>query len=108
MSLVTCLQASKSQNTKANPATGVNPELKRSPSSDKTKDETVAESAADDLASQDEASKNKPKDSKGVKAGTSSVEPEEKKARPQKIMEFHNIKISQVGKSFGPYEVVTY
>ncbi|KAK7372939.1 hypothetical protein VNO80_06330 [Phaseolus coccineus] len=102
-SQVDSAQASKAQNAKANPATGPTPELKRSSSSDKTKDETVAESVADDLVSQDEASKNKPKDSKGVKAGTSSVEEkklavpqEEKKARPQKIMEFHNIKISQV------------
>lgn len=29
---------------------------------------------------------------------------EEKKSRPQKIMEFHNIKISKIGSSFGPFE----
>lgn len=53
---------------------------------------------------QDEASKNKSKDSKVVKAGRSSHEEkklakshEEKRSRPRKLMEFHNIKISQVG-----------
>lgn len=90
MSLVTCLQASKAQNSKANPATGLSPELKRSSSSDKAKEEAVAESAADEEKKL-------------------AVPAEEKKARPQKIMEFHNIKISQVGSSFGPLdEVVTY
>jgi len=82
MSLLTCLQASKAQNAKANPAAGQSPELKRT-SSDKTKEDAVAESAAD-----------------GGKEIAGA--PEEKKARPQKIMEFHNIKISQVGSSFGP------
>ncbi|XP_027941249.1 protein SABRE-like [Vigna unguiculata] len=69
-------QASKAQNAKANPAAGQSPELKRT-SSDKTKEDAVAESAAD-----------------GGKEIAGA--PEEKKARPQKIMEFHNIKISQV------------
>ncbi|KAK7385404.1 hypothetical protein VNO78_31121 [Psophocarpus tetragonolobus] len=96
-------QASKAQNAKANHGSGLTPELKKTSSFDKTREETAAESVADELVSQDEASKNKPKDSKGVKAGTLSVEEkkvavpaEEKKSRPQKIMEFHNIKISQV------------
>ncbi|KAL2317608.1 hypothetical protein Fmac_031484 [Flemingia macrophylla] len=85
-------KASKAQNVKANPGTGA--EL-----NDKTQ-ETAGESVADE---QDEASKNKPKDSKGVQAGHSSLEekkaampPEEKRSRPQKIMQFQNIKISQV------------
>ncbi|XP_020203495.1 protein SABRE isoform X2 [Cajanus cajan] len=85
-------KAAKAQNVKANPGTGA--EL-----NDKTQ-ETAGESVADE---QDEASKNKPKDSKGVQAGHSSLEekkvampPEEKRSRPQKIMQFQNIKISQV------------
>ncbi|GAU49054.1 hypothetical protein TSUD_244450 [Trifolium subterraneum] len=63
--------------------------------------ETVAGSVSDELVvqssseQQDEASKNKSKDPKGVKAGNSSLE-EKKVSRPQKIVEFHNIKISQV------------
>ncbi|CAJ1971663.1 unnamed protein product [Sphenostylis stenocarpa] len=70
-------QASKAPNAKANPATAQTPELKRTSSSDKSKDETVAESVADEEK----------------KAG---MPLEEKKARPQKIMQFSNIKISQV------------
>lgn len=57
---------------------------------------------------QDESAKNKSKDSKGVKGGRSSHEEkkvakshEEKRSRPRKMMEFHNIKISQVD-HFGP------
>ncbi|XP_061345729.1 protein SABRE-like [Gastrolobium bilobum] len=103
----------------SNPSTGSTPELRRTSSSDRTWEETVAESVADELVlqsfssqkngpfgsneQQDEATKNKSKDSKGVKAGLSSLEEEkvaksheEKRSRPQKIMEFHNIKISQV------------
>lgn len=103
------MQASKAQNVKANPGTGLTPDI------DKAREETLAESVADELVSQDEASKNKLKDSKGGKAGQSYLEekkvavpPEEKTSRPQKIMEFHNIKISQVGSSFGSFdEVVT-
>ncbi|KAJ1421322.1 FMP27, GFWDK domain [Sesbania bispinosa] len=112
-------QASKAQNVKANSGTGTTPELRRTSSFDKTWEETVAESVADELVSQgfsshkngpfgsteqqDEAYKNKSKDSKGVKTDRSSLEEkkvaksnEEKRSRPQKIMEFHNIKISQV------------
>ncbi|XP_027329889.1 protein SABRE-like [Abrus precatorius] len=110
-------QASRAKIVKGNPGTGPNPELRRTSSSDKTCEETVAESVADESQNfssykkgafgsseqQDEASKNKPKDSKGVKAGRSTLEekkvalpPEEKRSRPQKIMEFHDIKISQV------------
>ncbi|XP_058747798.1 protein SABRE-like isoform X1 [Vicia villosa] len=102
-------QASKAQNVKVVP--GSTPELKKSSSFDKSWEETVAESVADELVlqslaankngpfdsteQQDEASKSKSKDPKGVKAGQSSIE-EKKVAKPQKIMEFHNIKISQV------------
>ncbi|KAF7830032.1 protein SABRE isoform X1 [Senna tora] len=112
-------QASKSQNVKANPGTSSTPELRRTSSFDRTWEETVAESVANELVlqsfsspkngsfgsieQQDESSKNKSKDSKVVKAGRSSHEEkklvkshEEKRSRPRKMMEFHNIKISQV------------
>lgn len=102
------MQASKAQNVKVNPGTGSTPELRRTSSFDRTWEETVAESVADELVLQsmssnkngpteqtDEASKNKSKDPKGVKAGNSSLE-EKKVAKPKKITEFHNIKISQV------------
>lgn len=112
-------QASIVQNVKANPDAGTNPELRRTSSFDRTWEETVAESVANELVlqsfssskngpfssteQQDEASKNKSKDSKGVKVGRSSHEEkkvakshEEKRSRPRKMMEFHNIKISQV------------
>lgn len=109
--LATYMQASKAQNAKVVPGTGSTPELKKSSSFDKSWEETVAESVADELVlqslasnkispfdsteQQDEASKSKSKDPKGVKAGQSSIE-EKKVAKPQKIMEFHNIKVSQV------------
>ncbi|WJX58042.1 hypothetical protein P8452_43540 [Trifolium repens] len=91
-------QKSKAQNVKVVPGTGSTPDLKRT-----TLDETVAESVADELVVQSSTSnKNGPigsseqqKDPKGVKAGNSSLE-EKKVSRPQKIVEFHNIKISQV------------
>lgn len=90
----------------------------------------MAESVADELAvqnlpsnkngpfgstdQQDEASKNKSKDSKGVKAGRSPLEEkkvaksqEEKRSRPQKMIEFQDIKISQVGSRGLFDEVVT-
>ncbi|KAJ1424739.1 FMP27, C-terminal [Sesbania bispinosa] len=112
-------QASKAQNVKANPGTGTTPELRRTSSFDRTWEETVAESVANELVlqsfssskngsfgsaeQQDEASKSKSKDSKVVKGGRSSHEEkkvakshEEKRSRPRKMMEFHNIKISQV------------
>ncbi|KAL2655846.1 hypothetical protein AAZV13_04G088000 [Glycine max] len=112
-------QASKTQNVKANPGNGATLELRRTSSFDRTWEETVAESVANELVlqsfssskngqfgsteQQDEAAKNKSKDSKGVKGGRSSHEEkkvakshEEKRSRPRKMMEFHNIKISQV------------
>ncbi|KAJ7965889.1 Golgi-body localization protein domain isoform 1 [Quillaja saponaria] len=111
-------QASKLQNSKANAIIGSIPELRRTSSFDRTWEETVAESVANELVlqgisssktgqlgniEQDESSKNKPKDSKLVKAGRLSHEEkkvtkshDEKRSRPRKMMEFYNIKISQV------------
>ncbi|KAJ7958900.1 Golgi-body localization protein domain isoform 1 [Quillaja saponaria] len=112
-------QGSKLQNSKANVVTGSTPELRRTASFDRTWEETVAESVANELVlqsisssktgelgnieQQDESSKNKPKDSKLVKAGRLSQEEkkvaksnEEKRSKPQTMTEFHNIKISQV------------
>ncbi|TYH17963.1 hypothetical protein ES288_A05G232900v1 [Gossypium darwinii] len=115
-------QASKIQDPKSH-VSGSGPELRRTSSFDRTWEETVAESVADELVlqahsssvsstksgplvsteQQDESSKNKMKDTKSVKSGRSSQEEkkvgksnEEKKSRPRKMMEFHNIKISQV------------
>lgn len=69
--------------------------------------ELVLQSISGPLGSieQDESSKNKLKDPKAIKSGRSSHEEkkvqksheEKKSARPRKMMEFHNIKISQVG-----------
>lgn len=57
------------------------------------------------IEQQEDSSKQKLKDIKPVKSGRSSHEEkkagkshEEKKSRPRKMMEFHNIKISQVSK----------
>ncbi|KAK8298128.1 hypothetical protein V6Z12_D05G234400 [Gossypium hirsutum] len=115
-------QASKIQDPKSH-VSGSGPELRRTSSFDRTWEETVAESVANELVlqahsssvsstksgplvsteQQDESSKNKMKDTKSVKSGRSSQEEkkvgksnEEKKSRPRKMMEFHNIKISQV------------
>ncbi|KAK4850773.1 hypothetical protein QYF36_009700 [Acer negundo] len=110
-------QASKLKNSKANVAHSSGPELRRTSSFDRTWEETVAESVADELVlqlhssngplesleQQDEISKTKLKDSKAVKPGRASHEDkkvgkaqEEKRSRPRKMREFHNIKISQV------------
>ncbi|KAF3447266.1 hypothetical protein FNV43_RR12446 [Rhamnella rubrinervis] len=111
-------QASKLQNLKASAISGSTPELRRTSSFDRTWEETVAESVANELVlqsfssksgplgsaeQQDEPSKNKLKDPKALKSGRSSHEEkkvakvnEEKRSRPRKMMEFHNIKISQV------------
>ncbi|KAF2299809.1 hypothetical protein GH714_003547 [Hevea brasiliensis] len=99
------------------------PELRRTSSFDRTWEETLAESVATELVLQVhsssistskadplgfneqpyESSKSKSKESKLVKSGRSSHEGkkigksnEEKRSRPRKVMEFHNIKISQV------------
>ncbi|KAL8487833.1 hypothetical protein ACS0TY_024229 [Phlomoides rotata] len=116
-SLADSSQASKLQNVKATP------ELRRTSSFDRTWEENVAESVADELVmqmhsstvsstksgpiavleQQDETSKNKLKDTKLVKPGRTSHEEkktgkvqEEKRSQPRKLREFHNIKISQV------------
>lgn len=103
---------------KTNSSNGSAPELRRTSSFDRTWEETVAESVANELVlqvhsssgslgsleQQDETSKSKLKDTKPVKPGRSSHEEkkvgkvqEEKRSRPRKMREFHNIKISQVG-----------
>ncbi|XP_038714762.1 protein SABRE isoform X2 [Tripterygium wilfordii] len=116
-------QASKLQNVKGNTICSSVPELRRTSSFDRTWEETVAESVANELVLQahsssvcsskvgalgsieqpDDSSKSKLKDSKTAKSGRSSHEEkkagkshEEKRSRPRKVMEFHNIKISQV------------
>lgn len=112
------MQASKLQNIKTNASHGSAPELRRTSSFDRTWEETVAESVANELVlqvhsssgslgsleQQDETSKSKLKESKPVKPGRLSHEEkkvgklqEEKRTRPRKMREFHNIKISQVG-----------
>ncbi|XP_010553676.1 PREDICTED: protein SABRE [Tarenaya hassleriana] len=93
-------------------------ELRRTSSVDRTWEDTVAvaESVTNELVlqvhcstiassveQQEDPSKQKLKDAKSVKSGRSSHEEkkagksqEEKKSRPRKMMEFHDIKISQV------------
>lgn len=109
-------QASKLQNAKA---VGSNPELRRTSSFDRTWEENVAESVANELVLQmhsstkgssmscleqpDDTSKSKLKETKLVKPGRASHEEkktakvqDDKKSQPRKLREFHNIKISQV------------
>ncbi|XVF36567.1 hypothetical protein REPUB_Repub19eG0068700 [Reevesia pubescens] len=115
-------QASKLQDLKSN-VSGSGPELRRTSSFDRTWEETVAESVANELVlkahssnisstksgplvsieQQDEPSKNKMKESKSNTYGRPSQEEkkvgksnEEKRSRPRKMIEFHDIKISQV------------
>ncbi|GAV66856.1 Fmp27_GFWDK domain-containing protein/Apt1 domain-containing protein [Cephalotus follicularis] len=117
------VQASKLQSLKTNITGSSNPELRRTSSFDRTWEETVAESIANELVLQahsssvssskcgqvgstelqDDSTKNKLKDLKPIKSGRSSHEEkkvakshEEKRSRPRKMMEFHSIKISQV------------
>ncbi|CAN8244859.1 unnamed protein product [Cochlearia groenlandica] len=91
-------------------------EARRSSSFDKTCEENVAVSMANALVLQshscpvpslveqpDDSSKQKLKETKTVKPGRSSHDEkkagksqEEKKSRPRKMMDFHNIRISQV------------
>ncbi|XP_042416673.1 LOW QUALITY PROTEIN: protein SABRE-like [Zingiber officinale] len=119
-------QVSKLQNLKANMICGSNPELKRTSSFDKSWEENTLESGANELEFQvqslnsssksgpinsvpesqqtaNEASKNRPKDSKAIKSARLPHEEkrvgkthDEKRARARKMMDFHNIKISQV------------
>lgn len=90
------------------------PQIRRTSSFDRTWEENVAESVANELVLQAHSSSsksgplgfiedgNKSKDTKTVKSGRPSEEkvvgktPDEKTARPRKLREFHNIKISQV------------
>ncbi|PPD77229.1 hypothetical protein GOBAR_DD25836 [Gossypium barbadense] len=90
------------------PGTG----LRRTSSFDRTWEDTVAESIANELVmqaqlldDQDESSKNKTKDAKSAKSGRPAQEEkkvvgkpieEKKTTRPPKLIEFRNIKISQV------------
>lgn len=117
------VQPSKLQNLKANIVCGSTPELRRTSSFDRTWEESVAESVANELVLQahspsvsslktgsfaydevpDEPNKNKSRDSKHVKPGRSSHEEkkvgkaqDDKRSRPRRMREFHNIKISQV------------
>lgn len=120
------LQVSKLQNLKANMICGSNPELRRTSSFDKSWEENTVESGANELELQvqslnnssksgpinsvpenqqtaNEASKIRSKDSKAIKSARLSHEDkrvgkthDEKRARARKMMEFHNIKISQV------------
>ncbi|KAF9603303.1 hypothetical protein IFM89_034652 [Coptis chinensis] len=116
-------QASKLQNLKANIVCGSTPELRRTSSFDRTWEENVAETVANELVlhahsssistrsgpltstaePQEESSRGKTKDSKIIKSGRPSHDEkkvgkshDEKRARARKMREFHNIKISQV------------
>ncbi|KAL0368851.1 UNVERIFIED_CONTAM: protein SABRE, partial [Sesamum calycinum] len=117
-------QAPKSQHVKAKSGSGSIPELRRTSSFDRTWEETVAESVANELVlqmhssnvsspkagpnagleQQDENTKNKLKETKQVKPGRSSQDekkagkvPDDKRSRPpRRLREFNNIKISQV------------
>lgn len=106
---------------------GSGQELRRTSSFDRNWEENVAESVANELVLQvhsctvsssveqqlEDSSKQKLKETKPVKSGRSSHEEkkagksqEEKKSRPRKMMEFHNIRISQV--SWLIYAVTLY
>ncbi|KAK1299783.1 hypothetical protein QJS10_CPB13g00261 [Acorus calamus] len=121
-------QVSKLQNLKANMVCGSSSELRRTSSCDRTWEETVTESVANELVIQqvhssnvsssmnetlnpstdqhvpnEDTSRNKQKDSKSIRSGRLSHEEkkviklqDEKRSRARKMMEFHNIKISQV------------
>ncbi|XP_020258640.1 protein SABRE-like isoform X2 [Asparagus officinalis] len=108
---------------KGNSISGSNPELRRTSSFDRSWEDTVAESVANELVLQsfaaksgplssasenqqsanEETSKGRTKDSKPVRPGRLSHEEkkvgkaqDEKRVKSRKLMEFHNIKISQV------------
>ncbi|GAB2289692.1 hypothetical protein Dimus_024000 [Dionaea muscipula] len=113
-----CIHMDSSQGSIPNlkSTAGSSPKLRRTSSFDRTWEESVAESVANELVlhvqssgmpsvgasdQQDDSSRGKPKDPKSIKPGRPSHE--EKKAvkpndekKPRKLMEFHNIKISQV------------
>ncbi|KAL8166129.1 hypothetical protein V2J09_007628 [Rumex salicifolius] len=93
------------QNTKSN--AGSTSQLRRTSSFDRTWEENLAESVTNELmshtANEDESAKGKTKDSKAIKPGRASHEEKrvgkanpESKTRPRKMIEFRNVKISQV------------
>ncbi|KAJ8450271.1 hypothetical protein Cgig2_004728 [Carnegiea gigantea] len=116
--------ADSAQGTKQNKvSTTTKPELRRTSSLDKTWEENIAESVANELVlqlhapnasypksgslpgseQQDDSSKGKSKVDKPIKPGRASHEEkkvgksnDDKRSRPRKMMEFHNIRISQV------------
>ncbi|KAG9146005.1 hypothetical protein Leryth_015641 [Lithospermum erythrorhizon] len=106
-------QASKLSKHKASVATGSKGELRRTSSFDRSWEESVAESVANELvmqlhsssisSSQSKSLTLDPKESKLNKPPHTSNDekklpkaPEDKKAAPKRLREFHNIKISQV------------
>lgn len=89
------------------------PELRRTSSFDRSWEETVAESVANELVSQIQVQSNVQSESqdtakdakllrpRSTREDKKIVEPNEvKQTRPQKLMDFRNIKISQVGINF--------
>lgn len=112
------LQVGKLQIAKANIISSSTPELGRTSSPDRSWEESLAESVADELVLEahsssrigilgteqpEEPTKSKSKEAKAVKVGRYSHEEkkvakthEEKRSRPRKMRDFHNIKISQV------------
>lgn len=116
--------ADSAQGTRQNKVSNTTkPELRRTSSLDKTWEENIAESVANELVlqlhtpnascsksgslpggeQQDDSSKGKSKVDKQIKPGRASHEEkkvgksnDDKRSRPRKMMEFHNIRISQV------------
>lgn len=106
--LAFCLQKSNTPSLRC--STGGSAQELRTSSFDRTGGENMAESIGNELVlhassveQQEDSSKQKPKETKTVKPGRSSHEEkkagkshEEKKSRPRRMMEFHDIRISQV------------
>lgn len=116
------MQTSKLQNIKDNIGCGPTPELRRTSSFDRTWEENVAESVANELVlqvhssgispsrsgslaleQQDEHTGNKSKEMKPIRPGRSSHKAkklgkrtDDKLSKPRKMRKFHNVKISQV------------
>lgn len=116
------MQTSKLQNRKDNIGGGSTPELRRTSSFDRTWEENVAESVANELVLQvhssgispsksgslsleqpDEQTENKSKEMKPIRPGRSSLKAkkvgkrtDDKLSKPRKMRTFHNVKISQV------------
>lgn len=112
-------QVGKLQNLKRSIISNSTPELRRTSSLDRSWEESLAESVADELVLEvhssstksgifgieqpEDPTKSKSKETRAVKAGRYSHEEkkaaktqEEKRSRPKKMRDFHNIKISQV------------